>query len=289
MNAVVGRFIDKVYRFAVSRNKVFRVVAGALSRFGLIVLSAVTRFWVSSDRSLTEWHMLLGSYEKGTITYLQRTVKPGMVAVDIGAHVGFFTRHLSKLVGSSGSVIAFEAHPQTYELLGRNCRRLQNVSLVNAAVTSFDGETTLFDSGGSTGSNSLISARSDYKGSNAVRATRLDTHLAGRTVDLVKIDVEGAELDVLDGMKAILAASPRISIIVELFPPVWKDHPEGRTVLLDRLAAIGLQSSVIADDGSLVPAADWPSASALLDSVPKYVNILATKPAQTLDVGTEAG
>jgi FkbM family methyltransferase len=221
--------------------------------------------------------MLLGSYEKETVDLFGAIVRPGMTAVDIGAHVGFFTKHLSKLTGPTGKVIAFEAHPETYQILVRNCRKLVNVSTVNAAVTDTDGEVTLYDSGGSTGSNSLIASRSDYAGSNTVRAVRLDDFLAGSNVDVVKIDVEGAELEVLQGMRETLARSSDVSIVIEFFPPVWADHAEGPRVLLDRLESLGLELFVIGTGGTRTPVSEWDSFDAFRDSIVKYVNILATK------------
>ena len=269
--------IDRLYRYAITKNDSFRKVAGHLSRAGLAIGSSVRGFQVSADRSLTDWHMLLGSYEKETVDLFAAIVRPGMIAVDIGAHIGFFTRHLSKLAGPTGKVIAFEAHPETYQILVRNCRKLSNVTTVNAAVTDTNGEVTLYDSGGSTGSNSLIASRSDYAGSDTVRAVRLDDFLDGSSIDVVKIDVEGAELEVLQGMTETLMRSSSMSIVIEFFPPVWADHAEGPRVLLDRLEALGLELFVIGTGGSRTAVSEWGSFGAFRDSIAKYVNILATK------------
>ncbi len=60
--------------------------------------------------------MLFNLYEKETATIFKKIVKSGMTVVDAGAHIGYYTRLFSKLVGPTGKVYAFEADPENYQL-----------------------------------------------------------------------------------------------------------------------------------------------------------------------------
>ena len=61
--------------------------------------------------------LLTGRHELETANLLRRLVRPGMIALDVGAHVGYYTRLLARLTGAGGRVIAFEPHPRTQQVL----------------------------------------------------------------------------------------------------------------------------------------------------------------------------
>jgi FkbM family methyltransferase len=148
--------------------------------------------------------------------------RPGWIVVDVGAHMGFYTVRAAALVGSSGRVIAVEPDPANYAILKRNVQQcnLTNVTAVNAALSDRDGIAQLrIDDWASTGRVLIQNeANSDFQSSACVVKTmRLDTltrELEIEKVDLVKIDVEGAEMLVLKGAKECLEKSTA-RIVVE--------------------------------------------------------------------------
>jgi FkbM family methyltransferase len=160
--------------------------------------------------------------------------KEGDTVVDIGAHMGRYTITSSKSVGASGKVIAIEADPYTFRILQHNLRlnKLTNVTTLNWAVYSKKARLKLYRPDeylGSTGHRSLMTnypdfpAPKDHKVNETryieVEADILDNLLKSRginEVNWIKIDVEGAEYEVLKGAKEILSANTSISILVEV-------------------------------------------------------------------------
>ena len=91
------------------------------------LLSRATRFRTPEEDSLRyRMRLLTRTHEADTVELVRRITRPGMIALDIGANVGYYTRLLSTLVGSSGHVLAFEPHPRSFTLLRQNTAKLNN-------------------------------------------------------------------------------------------------------------------------------------------------------------------
>jgi len=136
---------------------------------------------------------------------------PSDLVFDIGAYCGVFTSELSKAVGPQGKVIAFEPDPLNVELLRRNVARhqLSNVIIAQAAISDTNG-TAAFNSDGSLGSSlTLALSRPSTHETVEVRTIAFETACAEFGVpSFVKIDAEGAEIEILSGAKAFLQSHP---------------------------------------------------------------------------------
>ncbi len=141
---------------------------------------------------------------------LDSMINPGDWVVDIGANVGHYTKKLSELVGESGRVFAFEPMPTTFSLLASNVQMFQhsNVSLMNAAVSDkldlVGMAVPKFDTGLDNYYEAQLSKEADPETSTSVLTLSLDSLLIEHPVSLVKIDAEGHEAFVLEGMKALI-------------------------------------------------------------------------------------
>jgi FkbM family methyltransferase len=147
----------------------------------------------------------------------QFSPKIGDIVIDVGAAFGFYTILASKRVGQQGKVVAIEPQPDSFEMLNRNIRlnKLTNTRTLNYAVSSKKATLKLY----STYSVIQERARQSLQSYIEVRADTLDNLLRHVGIDLVnwiKIDVEGAEYEVLTGAKEILSANKPISILVEI-------------------------------------------------------------------------
>jgi FkbM family methyltransferase len=154
------------------------------------------------------------AYEPDVSAALEALVRPGWTCADVGAHHGAITRRLARLVGPTGRVIAFEAHPDNVRELERTLAAEHldaRVRIENLAVT--DGSRTRVElhSGRRHSSAEWNIVGTDLEGRPTppeleVRATSLDAYFEsqGVAVDLVKIDVEGAEREVFVGMRRLL-------------------------------------------------------------------------------------
>jgi FkbM family methyltransferase len=132
-----------------------------------------------------------------------------MVCWDVGANVGFYTLLLAELVGTGGRVFAFEPVPRNVELLRRHVEmnRYRNVRVFPCALGDFDGETG-FDPGPSTSTGHIA-----VGGPLKVSCSRADTLLTAGEVeapDVIKIDVEGAEANVLRGARGAMEKRPMV-------------------------------------------------------------------------------
>lgn len=156
----------------------------------------------------------------------------GDTVVDIGAHMGRYTIVSSKRVGPSGKVIAIEAHPVNFKLLNRNIKlnRLTNVITINSAVYSKEMPLKLYlpdEEQGYTMHHSVMAGylstkyKRDIVEQNyiQVQADTLDSLLQRakvEKVDWIKIDVEGAEFEVLKGVGETLTENKDITLLIEI-------------------------------------------------------------------------
>jgi FkbM family methyltransferase len=160
---------------------------------------------------------------------LGRLVGPGDQVFDVGGHIGYLTVFFSDLVGPTGRVHVFEPGENNLPYLRRNVAGLANTEVVACAAGATDGKATFFVEELTGQNNSLIadydrfelaraSAHIDVKAhATQVEVVRLDTFVekSGWKPDFVKIDVEGAEIDVLRGMPTLLRED-RPALMVEV-------------------------------------------------------------------------
>jgi FkbM family methyltransferase len=191
-------------------------------------------------------------WEPKTTQYLCSKLQPGQVFVDIGANAGYFTLLASRLAGASGKVLAVEPNPRMAEQVRQNVLRsgLTNVVLEQVACSNATSVRTLYLGGAyNTGSTSLCARNLRYTESIRVNCMPADTlverHALTR-LDIVKIDVEGAELDVLRGMTAILKQL-RPNIIIELVPSLLEGFSATIDEVLKYLAAFDYSVSSLAE------------------------------------------
>ena len=198
-----------------------------------------------------------GSYEPEICTQFRRLLSPGMCVLDIGANIGFFAMLSSRLVGSNGHVVAVEPNPRNVRLLESSRRQngIANMTVLQVAAGRANGLLVLHTSYSNGTTASLPSDVAEIMGAETVPAIRLDDLLpAERKLDLIKIDVEGAEYPALQGCEAAIRRDwPHI--ISEFSPGLMPgiagiDGPG----YLGWLVGLGYSLSVICPDGTLLAA-----------------------------------
>ena len=170
-------------------------------------------------------------------------VRPGAIVFDVGANIGAYTVLFAQWTGAAGRVFAFEPSPRSIAGL-REQLRLNDVSdrveIVEAAVSSAPGSAA-FDCGGASGANALVPDAGPSADVIRVETTSLDAFCSARGVSpsILKIDVEGAELDVLRGGRETLAR-PGLDVFVEFHPTIWQARGITRQDIESELALQGL-------------------------------------------------
>ena len=160
---------------------------------------------------------------------IDAAVAPGATVVDVGANIGYNTVYLARRVGARGRVVAIEPAADNVRVLRENVRAnaLANVAIHAVAAGPTREVRDLFLRGETSAVNSLFqeSVYAAVTGVEKVEVVPLDEVVDGQA-DFIKIDVEGAELDALEGMTRLLA-HPGLTLVVEWHPRLQEaaGHP----------------------------------------------------------------
>jgi FkbM family methyltransferase len=205
-------------------------------------------WWIERFR----FEILMRWLEYESVQRVRHVVKPGMIAVDIGAHIGYYTRLLADLVGTSGRVLAFEPNPENFEVLKKNMSgdKYRNVELFNYAVGEREGILPLYVSPGNS-NHSLIQGYTQAESVIEVRVVSLDSFLQERgigQIGFVKSDTEGAEPLVLAGMKNIAARSLNLHLLMELNPTALRCGNVEPDQFLENIRNLGFEIEMITSD-----------------------------------------
>lgn len=203
----------------------------------------------------------VGGLEPGTRSLIRRLLPPGGTFVDVGAHIGLLTLAGARAVGTKGRVYSFEAAPDTYKLLERTVG-INHVSppvvLRSVAVGAEEGE-HVFHVRDVLGHSSLYDFSENDEGFTVqdvtVQVMPLDKLLpAGERVDLFKIDVEGAELDVLAGMAELLKRNPEVALLTEFGPSHLKRVGQTPEAWFAAFESHGLEAHLVDEEsGACTP------------------------------------
>ena len=169
-------------------------------------------------------------YEKHIVDLIQKELRPGDIFIDIGSCIGYYALLASAFTGEKGQVIAFEPDKDNYSRLMKNIslNGSKNIVVHQKAVSNVNAELEFHINPLNNGGHSLNEFE-DYSSARVdkVMAVRMDDfidkELPGQLIKWVKIDVEGHQMEVLEGMSSLLARQ-RPRLIVE--------HPSDKENLL---------------------------------------------------------
>jgi FkbM family methyltransferase len=217
-----------------------------------------SRFIIPRKDEIAE-RIFRGTYEAGVRRFMSKVLKPGMTAFDLGAHCGYFTLVMREAVGMQGEVHSFEPSPRTYRRLltniGRN--KFANVSATEAALAAKEGTLTFHSFTGERAAYSTL-GHPPFPDSKQieVRTTTLDHYATLHSIsriDLLKMDVEGAELDVLHGAHHLLETHALKALIFEVNDAWLKPRGTSSAALLAYLRELGYLLYDLDEDGHPTP------------------------------------
>jgi len=184
----------------------------------------------------------LGCYEESKHQAFRQFLRPGATFVDVGCNKGDFTLLASRLVGPEGRVLAFEPHPENCRWIRKSIAKneYRNINLYEMALSDVDGAAQLH-LGEKSGFHTLLAGKPQReKGTIEVQTRRLDALLAelhfDRPIDAVKIDVEGADMQVLRGARETISRNPGIVVFLDVHPHLGVNPKE----VCDYLRGFGL-------------------------------------------------
>ncbi|MDO8504302.1 MAG: FkbM family methyltransferase [Candidatus Liptonbacteria bacterium] len=198
---------------------------------------------------------VFGIYEEYETSLFVREIKPGGVVVDAGANIGYYTVIASRLTGENGRVYAFEPDPVNFGILKKNVEQngCKNVILENKALSDKNGTINLYVSGENMGDHRIYDS-GDGRKSVPAQAIRLDDYLGdvADKVNLLKMDVQGAEIMVLRGAERVLGGSGELKIFSEFWPFAMKRAGENPKDFFEILGKKGFAVSDISATKSAV-------------------------------------
>lgn len=205
-------------------------------------------FWCDLSEAIGRDACLIGAYEPPVTQIFTRLLRPGATVVDLGANWGYFTLMAAQLAGPGGRVLALEPDPRMFDLLERNVR-LNGLTTVDAfplAAGADFATRTLAGYAEGTGNRGTSRIEDEAIGGSSVRfsvdTVPVDTFLDQKglgPVDLIKIDVEGFEDAVLEGMAAGVAGRRYRHLLIELHPALLAERGVPADRCCARLRAAG--------------------------------------------------
>lgn len=177
--------------------------------------------WIVGSSNHGCW---LGNYENSKLNVFSEKIRRGDVVYDLGANVGFYSLLASILVGPGGQVFSFEPAPRNLALLRRHLElnRVSNCTVFEAAVSASNG-TAKFDF---SSDHHMGHLAGDSENTVSVRTVNLDSMVASGKIkppNLIKCDIEGAELDALTGASATLSKCSPVIFLATHGPQVHRD------------------------------------------------------------------
>ena len=194
------------------------------------VLGRFPMYVEGGDVSIGQHMILNGFWEMHVTEALAKAVEPGMTVVDVGANCGYFTLVMGHLAGKQGRCIAIEASPVMMARLAKTLRAagmFPRCSLHEVAVCDESGQEIDLHVAAVSPMNAKIGDPPGGKmaalETHRVQSSTLDDCLEGQRVDVMKVDIEGAEESMWAGAQETLARSPDIVIVMEVNSRRYRD------------------------------------------------------------------
>jgi FkbM family methyltransferase len=271
---MINRVVKVIHKSFTIDNYFKYLVKGQIWKFIVYFKSDFTHTFTLRDDSVFEYpfnsavgaNLFIGKFEEIEVNWFCNALKPGDIVFDIGANGGLYTLLASKIVGSTGHVYAFEPGERELALLHNNLEKnkVSNVTVINQAVSDRKSNANFVVSQDGA-MNSLAKNTHIYQDvidTTTVQTTSLDIFIDEFNipkVDLIKIDVEGAEHLVLAGMKNLLSSSKGVKVLFECADSTASGFNYSAKDLLKELSENGLDIGFIDDRLNIIDINKYPN------------------------------
>ena len=256
-------------RFSVTQSRLARlhVPRGVSDRLAPLIIGRDVRiegdtahfpaggFKLSAPRRFLRHH-LASPYEPQLTGWLDQHLPLGGTAIDVGAHIGYLTMVMADRVGPSGHVYAVEPALENVEYLARNVSEndFHNIDILAVAIADKPGLATFNLNESSDSFGFFEHPNTATVATRSVPVMSLDALFSDARLprlDLIKVDVEGAEPEAISGMAETLGRFPGAALAVEWFPAVYKSRGIDPMCVPGQLTALGYDLAILdASDGS---------------------------------------
>jgi FkbM family methyltransferase len=179
------------------------------------------------------------------IQLMKKLVKKGDYVLDIGANIGYYSEILGDFVGENGKVYCFEPDDLNYKYLARVTKNKSNVELIKKAVADDEGKIILYTSDTINVENTTYKPE-HFDSTYTVEKISVDKYVQKKfSVSFIKMDIQGAELKALEGMKQTLLSNKNISLMTEVWPYGLKNCGNTPDQIISFLKALDFQIFLI--------------------------------------------
>lgn len=229
--------------------------------------------------------IFLKDYEFETTSAIKKILKKGDVVFDIGANIGYYTLIFAKLVGKTGAVHSFEPSIREFASLCENIKlnKYNNIFLNQVAVTNYDGfmkmaifEDSTFGAYNTIGKPTHQIVESQVYKEEIIKSLSLDTYCkiyGSLTPQLIKVDIEGAELQLINGGTKLLSSPKSPILVIEICEKTLKGTRSSPQAVVEKLRYFGYDLFSIKRNGHLIYYEDGIS-----------LNLIAIKPEKLLEL-----
>ncbi|MBC8324214.1 MAG: FkbM family methyltransferase [Verrucomicrobia subdivision 3 bacterium] len=215
---------------------------------------------LNPDDPVVSGALHFGVYEKAETAFFQIACREGMTFLDVGANIGYYTALAARAVGPNGKIIALEPDPDSFKYLEQTIAAnvAENVQAFPVAASDAPAKLPLYISADNRGDNRLY-APGESRPKIEVEAVAPDALLAENkidTVDLIKIDVQGYEPKVIDGLRDTITRSPKLTLLTEFWPKGIRDAGGDPTEFLNTLRDLNLTLHELNANGELTELTD---------------------------------
>lgn len=239
------RLVRRVYFFLLCiliRMKAKRVAPDTIRIEGHVI------YLDPSDTGVARYLLEDGVYETYETLLFKNAVKEGMVVVDVGANIGWYTLVAAARVGDRGRVYAFEPDPSNYALLMKNIQAngYGNVIAVQKAISRETGTARLFLCVDNKGDHRIYDSH-DGREAITVSVTSLDEFFRDNEcpIDIIKMDMQGAEIAGLQGMSKVIKSNTDLMIFTEFWAVGLRNFGSSPAEFVEILRGHGFEVYVI--------------------------------------------
>jgi len=226
-------FVDKISKNEIELERLPIILKNSreyknleLFQHGCIYTKFGFKMYLNKDDSIVSKNIARNYvWEKDESDYMISTITNGMNVIDMGAHIGYFTVLLSRLVGCEGKVYSFEPSKENFELLERNllANQCNNVISSQKAVSNSNEQKFLFLSESNKGDHRIIDfhvfPNDNHRNKISVDCVTLDSLIPENIqIDFIKMDIQGSEMLALEGMKETVNRCTKLKILTEFWP-----------------------------------------------------------------------
>jgi FkbM family methyltransferase len=215
-----------------------------------------------------------GCWEPDETNFLRAALRPGHTFLDVGANVGYMTLLGARRVGPGGRVIAVEPDGSNRQLLLANLwRNGLSAEILPVAAYSRRGFIRFVRSEANRGDHQV---REAADGGSLVPCSTMDELLGALRVDVAKIDAQGVDQEVLEGMAGLVRCNPAIVVLSEFWPENLSERGIDPNAVLDRYHALGFTIRLLAPGGGVRAADAEEVIQACRAREERFVNLVLT-------------